>query len=495
MKHRHPGSRPHTSSRSCSRARRSAGGCSTPPRRGASPGTVSDQGPLPARKAIDYAVQIARGLAAAHEKGIVHRDLKPENIFVTADGRVKILDFGLAKLTEIEPSAAGSAPADRRTDAGRDTLPGVVLGTVGYMSPEQVRGVPADHRSDIFSLGAILYEMLAGHRAFRGETAADTMGAILSAEPPDLQDTEHPIPVGAAPHRRPMPGEDSLVSVPVGERPHLCDGGVIGPGSMPRTASARRRDRRVSRCRGLAAALLLLAAVVVFAVDFSGREVPVDSRVYRASNLGARQAGSQPRYAVVRGVAGWPPPRVCRSRRQRTRDALGAAARQSRVATTRRHGRRRGAVLVAGQSLRRVRGRRQAHEDRVRRAALLPPWRRRASACRGRGAATMRFSSRRRVTRRSGACRRRVGGRRPRPRSTPTAGETAHAFPVFLPDGRRFLYRAIGGAMPGLYAGSLDSPERTRILDDAVNVQFSNRRRCSTCATRRSWRGGSTRHA
>jgi serine/threonine protein kinase len=132
------------------------------------------QGPLPARKAIEYAVQIARGLAAAHEKGIVHRDLKPENIFVTGDGRVKILDFGLAKLTESEPRAPALgdlptvAPADSTLDVPH-TLPGVVLGTVGYMSPEQVRGVPADHRSDIFSLGAILYEMLAGsaHSAVR----------------------------------------------------------------------------------------------------------------------------------------------------------------------------------------------------------------------------------------------------------------------------------------------------------------------------------------
>ena len=148
---------------------------------------------LPVRKAIDYAVQIARGLAAAHDKGIVHRDLKPENIFITDDGRVKILDFGLAKLTQPDVVAAGSAGAFTGSaipTESRDTTPGVVLGTIGYMSPEQVRGLPADHRSDIFAFGALLYEMLSGQRAFRGDTSADTLTAILKEDPPDFS---HPV--------------------------------------------------------------------------------------------------------------------------------------------------------------------------------------------------------------------------------------------------------------------------------------------------------------
>ncbi len=143
-------------------------------------------GPLPPRTVIDYALQIARGLSAAHDKGIVHRDLKPENLFVTRDGRVKILDFGLAKLTHAEPVAFQESNAPT---APAGTEPGVLLGTLGYMSPEQVRGRPTDVRSDIFAFGAILYEMLSGRRAFRGDSAADTLSAILKEDPPDLSST------------------------------------------------------------------------------------------------------------------------------------------------------------------------------------------------------------------------------------------------------------------------------------------------------------------
>jgi serine/threonine protein kinase len=142
-------------------------------------------GALAPRRAIDYALQIAHGLAAAHEKGIVHRDLKPENLFVTKDGRVKILDFGLAKLTQ--PEDVRSQTNFPTATAG--TEPGVVLGTLGYMSPEQVRGRHADARSDIFSFGAVLYEMLSGKRAFHGDSAADTMLAILREDPPELSST------------------------------------------------------------------------------------------------------------------------------------------------------------------------------------------------------------------------------------------------------------------------------------------------------------------
>ena len=139
-----------------------------------------EQGPLPLRKAVVFGVQIAKGLAAAHEKGIVHRDLKPENLFVTAEGVVKILDFGLAKQRTVAPGDDTKSPT-----LARATDPGTLLGTVGYMAPEQVRGQPADARSDIFAFGCVLYEMLSGRRAFKGESAVETMNAILKEEPPE----------------------------------------------------------------------------------------------------------------------------------------------------------------------------------------------------------------------------------------------------------------------------------------------------------------------
>jgi WD40 repeat protein len=133
-------------------------------------------GPLTARKAVEIAGQVARGLAAAHEKGLVHRDLKPENIFITRDGRVKVLDFGLARSTETPANQADETLAN-------ETTPGTVLGTIGYMSPEQVRGASVDQRSDIFSFGALLYEMITGRRAFGRDSPADTMSAILKEDP------------------------------------------------------------------------------------------------------------------------------------------------------------------------------------------------------------------------------------------------------------------------------------------------------------------------
>jgi eukaryotic-like serine/threonine-protein kinase len=149
------------------------------------------EGPLSVRQCKDFAVQIAQGLAAAHEQHIVHRDLKPENLFLTRDNRVKILDFGIAKLTSPDADSYGERPLVNLTT---QTKAGSVLGTAGYMSPEQLRGKLVDPRSDIFSFGAILYEMLTGVRAFRGETDVDTMMAVLKDDPPEMQRTRESIP-------------------------------------------------------------------------------------------------------------------------------------------------------------------------------------------------------------------------------------------------------------------------------------------------------------
>jgi eukaryotic-like serine/threonine-protein kinase len=215
-------------------------------------------GPLPLRKALDYGAQVARGLAAAHEKGICHRDVKPENLFVTRDGRVKILDFGLAKSTGLKPEGTGPLEIDLSTDSG------IVLGTVGYMAPEQAHGLPADHRSDIFALGTVLYEMLSGRRAFQRETAVETLHAIIKEEPPSLLEQSPPVPPLAwrlvrhclekDPHERFQSAQDLAFQLQ-----ELTEGLTTG-GPAPLAA---RRTRRL--WPWLAAAGVLLAGMAGFA--------------------------------------------------------------------------------------------------------------------------------------------------------------------------------------------------------------------------------------
>ncbi len=220
--------------------------------------------PLGQRRAIDYALQIVHGLAAAHEKGIIHRDLKPDNIFVTNDGRVKILDFGLAKLTQLDGDLAQTDIPTRRVD----TDPGVVMGTVGYMSPEQLKGRRVDQRSDIFSFGAVLYEMLSGQRAFHRESTAETMSAILKEDPPDLSDTNKT--VSAALERL---VQHCLEKNPEARFHSARDLGfaleaLSGSGSGSASASIRSRPRSWSRERfawiGVTSLVSLLALGAVF---------------------------------------------------------------------------------------------------------------------------------------------------------------------------------------------------------------------------------------
>ena len=206
-------------------------------------------GALPSRKAIDYARQIAEGLAAAHDKNIVHRDVKPDNLFITNDGRIKILDFGIAKLTRPSDEAA------RHTGLPTETEAGMVVGTAGYMSPEQVRGESVDARSDIFSVGTILYEMLTGRPPFTRETAAETMAAILKEDPP------HAIPhrrvTRACAHRVALSGEDARDAVSVGARSRVRPRSAVGynrqrgagPGAGYRFAGLASRSLAVGRGR------------------------------------------------------------------------------------------------------------------------------------------------------------------------------------------------------------------------------------------------------
>ena len=257
-----------------------------------------DAGPISQRKAADYAQQVARGLWAAHERGVVHRDLKPENLFVTRDGQVKILDFGLAKnVGRAAPGKQTSAP----TVSGQ-TQPGTVMGTVGYMSPEQVRGLPADHRSDIFCLGAVLYEMLSGRRAFSGATAADTMSAILNAEPPELSGSGRKVP----------------------------------PGSTASPATVwRRTPRRGSNRRGISPSL-----------SSRCRRPPANSRPppRLAGSCRRRRCSARPRFSWARAFTGWERARIRKKSRPRSggsRSAAGtwptrASRRMARASCTRR---------------------------------------------------------------------------------------------------------------------------------------------------------------
>ncbi|MBK9088855.1 MAG: protein kinase [Holophagales bacterium] len=212
-------------------------------------------GTLPRKDAVGYGIQAASGLAAAHGKGIVHRDLKPENLFVTSDGVLKVLDFGLARVLWRDVPAG---PISAAATATAKTVDGVVLGTVGYMSPEQVRGMPCDHRADVFAFGCVLYEMLAGQRAFRGETPMDTMSAILSREPPPISGLGRDVPpaLQAIVERclEKDPAKRYQSAAEVRSALEVVQSGVVSSGDLP--GAARRRSR-------LAVAALAVAAAAV----------------------------------------------------------------------------------------------------------------------------------------------------------------------------------------------------------------------------------------
>jgi serine/threonine protein kinase len=251
---------------------------------------------LPGRSAIEYGVQTARGLSAAHEKGVVHRDLKPENLFVTKDGRVKILDFGLAKLTQRTGSEPG-APT-----ISHETQPGVVMGTAGYMSPEQVRGQAADHRADIFSFGTILYEMLTGKRAFQKPTSAETMSAILNEDPPSISQVTSNIPPALQrvvhrcleknPEQRFQSASDLAFAL---------DAVSQSSGYSSTAGTSKSEKPRMSRALGvaLAATMILLAAAGIWRKLTSNKPDPSRQGEVVRRQLTATAAGDPVRTAAI----------------------------------------------------------------------------------------------------------------------------------------------------------------------------------------------------
>jgi hypothetical protein len=415
-----------------------------------------NSGALPLRKTVEFGIQMARGLAAAHEKGIVHRDLKPENVFITSDGRVKILDFGLAKLTYAEPTLAGLSVLPTTPP---QTQAGLVLGTIGYMAPEQVRGLTADPRSDIFACGAILYEMLSGNRAFHGDTTPETMTAILKEDPPDLHVGARHIPVAMA-----RIVDRCLEKSPAGrfqsagDLAFALDGVSSQSGEAAAVSATTPHFRRERLAWALTVAMLTLAvaAMVIPATRYLRRAVveapearldvttpptsdPVslalspDGRTlaFVASPQGNPQLWLRPLDSMkAEPLAGterasfpfWSPDSrsigfFADGKLKRLDMAGGPAQTLATIASPR------GATWSA---------------DGVMLVSGAPRSIARVSATGGELAALLRLEQ----------------------------GQSFHYFPQFLPDGRHFLYTVVGTpAMSGIYVGTIDGAAGRRLLN------------------------------
>jgi Tol biopolymer transport system component len=409
---------------------------------------------LPVRTAIDYAVQIAHGLAAAHEKGIAHRDLKPENLFLTSDNFVKILDFGLAKLTQ-------PGTTDNLATGPAETTPGVVMGTIGYMAPEQVRGLAADHRSDIFAFGVVLYEMVSGRRAFRSETSAETMTAILHQDPPELTTIQPAIPaalsriVARCMEKNPAARFQSTRDLAFALEALSGSSAASPSASVVAVAPRWRRERLAWMLAGLA--LMVAAALAVPAVRDLRR-------------------ATQPKLIVIADIV-TPPTTEAAS------FALSPDGRQLAFVATSD-----GRPTLWVRPLDQVAARPLAGTE----GASVPFWKPDGTALGffangklkridlgseapieladtsfARGGTWSRddvivFTSAPGPLMRIAA-----GGGTPTVATRLGAGQATHRWPQFLPDGRRFLF-FIGFVQPdvrGVYVGSLDDSEATRVTD------------------------------
>ncbi|MBL8205847.1 MAG: serine/threonine-protein kinase [Blastocatellia bacterium] len=432
-------------------------------------GSLLSDGPLPLRQALDYARQIAQGLAAAHEKGITHRDLKPANIFVTTEGRIKILDFGLAKLNPVK--LVGSTDAETVTQTP-NTEPGVVMGTVGYMSPEQVRGQAADHRSDIFSFGIILYEMLTGRRAFQGESFAEVMAAIVKDDPLEISAANPQIPLSLAhvtrhclekrPERRFQTASDlgfaiEAVAVFSDSQPQLAL--MAAPESEPEKPGTTIFKRE----RLMWAALSLLLAAGLIATWFFLRKPSAETRVTRLSIPLPKDTGTASSQApdlalspdggrlVFSAITGKTRQLWLRSLDSFTTQPLaGTEGADSPFWSPDGNS----IAFFADNKLKKIDTRSNVIEiicpagsgrggDWSRDGIIL--------FCAGDGAALSRVDA--------------AGGKPEVATELDTAlGEINHDYPSFLPDGQHYLFHLFGKNHHGIYVGSLKSKERKLLI-------------------------------
>ncbi len=429
--------------------------------------SLLSDGPLPLRQALDYARQIAQGLAAAHEKGITHRDLKPANIFVTTEGRVKILDFGLAKLNPIK--LVGSVDAETQMQMP-NTEPGVVMGTVGYMSPEQVRGQEADHRSDIFSFGIILFEMLTGQRAFQGETFAEVMAAIVKDDPREISAANPQIPaplervtrhcLEKRPERRFQTASDlgfaiEAVAVFSDSQPQLML--KAPPESEPEKTSYQRE-----RMMWTAISLVLLVAALISTMLWL-RQPPSETRITRLSIPLPKDTGTlssqAPDLALSPDGGRLAFSATAGKTRQLWLRSLDSFTTQPLAGTE-------GAdspfwspdgnsiAFFADNKLKKIDTRSNVIEiicpagsgrggDWSRDGVIL--------FCAGDGAALSRVNA--------------AGGKPEVVTELDAArGETNHDYPSFLPDGQHYLFHLFGKDNHGIYVGSLNSQERKLLI-------------------------------
>src|SRR5262245_1760439 len=425
-----------------------------------------ESGALPARRALEYALQITQGLAAAHEKGIVHRDLKPENLFVTKDGRVKILDFGLAKLRPPQPGEVDTgAPTQKRL-----TYPGVMMGTVGYMSPEQVRGQETDHRSDIFAFGLILYEMLSGQRAFRGASAIEVMNAILKEEPPELGETNTMISpqleklvrrcLEKQPERRFQTAYDLSYALE-----------MLSSSSGARLEAAGAGPSRLfgqARLAWTAAAALLLVSLGLTWAYFT-RQPTVDARMMKLSILPPENSSF--------GQIAVSPDGLLLAFTAATGGKVQLWVRALDSSNTRALAGTQGAVFpfwspdsrfigfFADGKLKKI----EVNGGPVQLLCDVPmtphggAWSRAGVIllARGGGIGLLRTSA--------------AGGEATQmTKPDRSLKEISHRYPAFLPDGHHFLYSILSGQKEtrGVYLGSLDGTVKRRLLDEVTSIKY-----------------------